>query len=233
LNVILDGGPCDVGLESTVVDGLAVEGEIRVLRPGGVTVEDMERVLSDELGKDAPTVLVHRRDYSDEDVEHAPTTPGMKYTHYAPVSPVILVNFTDSTVPHRSESVEQFLNSVMPSNSASTCRRLGLITPKDSRFSVLLQRRLVDHPSVTLTTFPLGARDDPATTAHGLFNALLTLDGDSVDIIVVEAVAEVREGLAIMNRVRKAASETRWVTIDAEPSNDDGARNSYFAVSFA
>ena len=48
IDLILDGGPCVVGLESTVIDGLNKDGNIRILRPGGVTVEDIERVLRED-----------------------------------------------------------------------------------------------------------------------------------------------------------------------------------------
>lgn len=107
LGAILDGGSCQVGVESTVVDWVAPadgaqgEGELRVLRAGGVSAEEIEACLreagfgasaaaaaeeekgSTETG--APQrIRVYARDFRSEDLEERPTTPGMKYKHYAP-----------------------------------------------------------------------------------------------------------------------------------------------------
>ncbi|CAK5271545.1 unnamed protein product [Mycena citricolor] len=84
--IVLDGGAGSLGVGSTVVDGLHPDGAIRVLQPSGVTVEDLERVIREELGEEereaVPRVLVHRCDYADEVIESTPTTPGMKYLHF-------------------------------------------------------------------------------------------------------------------------------------------------------
>lgn len=77
---ILDGGPCDVGVESTILD---VRGEPRILRVGGISVEDIERV----LGK--PVALDPALDSKVENL--VPLAPGMKYRHYAPEAPVTVV----------------------------------------------------------------------------------------------------------------------------------------------
>ena len=54
---------------------------------------------------------------------------------------------------------------------------------------------------------------DPATSASRLFDGLLSLEKDGVNIILAEAIEEEREGLAFMNRIRKAAEETRSLTL--------------------
>jgi len=69
------------GRARSAVGGLHENLILRVLRPGGVTVEEMERVLA---GHDEPA-LVHR-DFKDEAIEQPPTTPGMKHQHYSPSS---------------------------------------------------------------------------------------------------------------------------------------------------
>lgn len=72
---VVDGGACDVGLESTVVD-LTVDPP-RILRPGGVTQEMLSSLLGEVLG------------YAPKDAdETAPKSPGMKYKHYAPSAPL-------------------------------------------------------------------------------------------------------------------------------------------------
>ncbi|KAG8769741.1 hypothetical protein FRC19_002810 [Serendipita sp. 401] len=235
---ILDGGPCDVGVESTVVDGLGVgkrveeeeeECVIRVLRPGGVTVEEMQAVLGKGI-----KVLVHRRDYRDEQLENQPTTPGMKYRHYSPTCPVYLVmSGRQSTHTHSTEqiSLDVFLRDVSEELTAESVGgekeslRIGLLSLTGSRLTRALseQRR----PQVQTSTgsihldwvhLPLGStyngdndqgeeEEDLSEPARRLFDGLISLDRAKVDAIVVEGVAEEREGLAFMNRVRKAAGK--------------------------
>ncbi len=81
IKIIIDGGPCEVGVESTVVDGLSIPPAI--LRPGGITLEQLrhcpgwENVVSG---------------YKDKQEAHLakPRAPGMKYRHYSPKAEVIL-----------------------------------------------------------------------------------------------------------------------------------------------
>jgi L-threonylcarbamoyladenylate synthase len=213
LDLILDGGQCNVGLESTVVDGLADDGNIRVLRPGGVTVEDIEKVLEENWkGSDSlPRVLVHRRDYQDEAMEHAPTTPGMKYRHYSPSVPVLLVH--SMSQQHPPDDVKpltppNFFSS-LPSRFGKGDHhlRVGVMAPTDSPLLI----KLDDTPSISWHRYPLGPISEPSITAQRLFDGLLTLEAQSVDVILIEAVAEEREGLAVMNRVKKAAGECIWL----------------------
>ena len=212
VGIILDGGPCSVGLESTVVDGLHEDNNLRVLRPGGVTVEDIEKGLTEDFaGIDVhiPKVLVHRRDYRDEDMEQAPTTPGMKYRHYSPNVPVTLL-CTHSippldTTPTSPRDYFSSLRDILiaPRNPV----QVGVLLPSDSP----LREFAKDVPGVEFHHFVLGSASDPLTTAQRLFDGFLTLDKMGVDLIVIEEMDEDREGLAIMNRVRKAATESRWL----------------------
>ncbi|KAH9173386.1 translation factor [Lactarius sanguifluus] len=200
LPLLLDGGTCAVGLESTVVDGLGDDGALRVLRPGGTTVEALVAALGDPgLGR----VLVHRRDFElDKRVEDAPTTPGMKYRHYAPGVPVTLL-YT-STPPSdgatRRVTVDAFFREV----GGGGAGRVGLMAQEDS----LLLARARAHGAQRWLTFSLGKRAEPASAAQRLFEGLLSLEEQGVRHIYVEEVAEEREGLAFMNRVKKAAGTT-------------------------
>ncbi|KAK7695733.1 hypothetical protein QCA50_000369 [Cerrena zonata] len=211
IQLILDGGACGVGLESTVVDGLNEDGNLRVLRPGGVTVEDLERVLRVELGENGPIprVLVHKRDYKDEAMEQTPTTPGMKYKHYSPTVPVILA-CTVSPPPHGTEptTVQSFLDDVkhrQTSNGGSL--KIGILATSDSG----LAAQLSAVEGIEWTHYSLGPVADPSIAAQRLFDGLLTLDQAGVDLIVAEEVREEREGLAFMNRLRKAAGDSVWL----------------------
>ncbi|KAF8310017.1 translation factor [Clavulina sp. PMI_390] len=217
--ILDDGASSQVGLESTVVDGLNVDGHLRVLRPGGVTVEDIRRVLDENgMREDEVKVLVHKRDYRDDEQESAPTTPGMKYRHYSPTVPVVLlVPSTESSSPsnsgdgtadklHVTESVRAVLDSLISRFEPTQNITLGLLLTSDSALLDPIQ-------SITTQIHPLGARLAPNVTAQRLFDGLLTLDNDGVDLILVESIDEVREGLAVMNRVRKAAGEVRRVDV--------------------
>lgn len=215
LRVILDGGPCPVGVESTVVDGLGVDGNLRVLRPGGVTVEDITRVLDsmDVPDEQKPKVLVHRRDYEDTAMESAPTTPGMKYRHYSPSVPVaMLMTSSSPPVGETSVSFSEALCQLVSSHldhSSGTPLKIGLLAPSDSP---LISHLPSNHPSVT--HFALGTRSNPAMSATRLFDGLLTLEKDGAEIILVEEIPEDREGLAFMNRARKAAGTFVYVHQD-------------------
>ncbi|KAF9780034.1 DHBP synthase RibB-like alpha/beta domain-containing protein [Thelephora terrestris] len=212
VGIILDGGPCSVGLESTVIDGLHVDNNLRVLRPGGITVEDIEKVLAEDLagsGIPVPKVLVHKRDYKDEDVEQAPTTPGMKYRHYSPTVPVTLLCTRslppEDTIPTPPRDYFSSLKKL--AKRPATLVKVGVLLPSDSPLRVFAE----DVPGVEFHHFPLGSTSDPLTTAQRLFDGFLTLEKMGVDLILIEEVEEDREGLAVMNRVRKAATELRWL----------------------
>ncbi|OJT09041.1 Threonylcarbamoyl-AMP synthase [Trametes pubescens] len=215
LGIILDGGACGVGLESTVVDGLQDDGNLRVLRPGGVTVEDLERIIREELADLDPTpkVLVHRRDYSDEAMEQAPTTPGMKYRHYSPSVPVTLL-LTQSTPPSGTQRIP--LKTFLESLAADTLGlgrplRLGVLSPFDSLLAPAISSLAISD--VEWIVHPLGPVAEPAVSAHRLFDGLLSLDSAKVDHIIIEEIQEEREGLAVMNRVKKAAGDSVWIEV--------------------
>ena len=205
LPLLLDGGTCAVGLESTVVDGLGDDGTLRVLRPGGATVEALVAALGNPgLGR----VLVHRRDFVlDKHEQDAPTTPGMKYRHYAPGVPVtLLYTFTASTDGMmRRVTMDAFFREA----DASGEGRVGLMAQEDS--PLLAHARA--HGAPRWLTFSLGKRAEPASAAQRLFEGLLSLEEQGVRCIYVEEVAKEREGLAFMNRVKKAAGSTLRIDI--------------------
>ncbi|KAG6900927.1 hypothetical protein C0993_004364 [Termitomyces sp. T159_Od127] len=207
ISVILDGGACEVGLESTVVDGLHEDGKLRILRPGGITVESIRRILEKEMRdcNEIPDVLVHRRDYADEEMESAPTTPGMKYRHYAPSVPLTLLMTTSP--PPTSEpiiSISQLFDSLRTRTTQSL--KVGILAPTDSALWEMLP-----SDGFEWHRYPLGPAAEPAVSAHRLFHGLITLEREGVDLMFIEEMKEDREGLAVMNRVRKAAGNIRWI----------------------
>ncbi|KAF5331609.1 hypothetical protein D9611_007730 [Ephemerocybe angulata] len=206
--IIIDGGACGVGLESTVVDGLHEDGNIRVLRPGGITVEQIRQALEEEYqgGESVPKVLVHKRDYQDEEMEAAPTTPGMKYVHYSPSVPVTLLS-TLSNPPSGTtrQPVRSFLRQISATRPHPP--KIGVLAPSDSG----IWKEIVACEGPSWHRFALGPISNPSLSAKRLFDGLLTLEAEGVDFILIEEIAETHEGLAVMNRVRKAAGETVWL----------------------
>lgn len=104
IEAVLDGGECSVGLESTVIT-LAME-KPRLLRPGGVTVEEIESVIGEIEIDDA---VLNRLKDSDK-----AASPGMKYKHYSPKAEVILLIGSD-------EAYANYVNSKSDKAAAALC----------------------------------------------------------------------------------------------------------------
>lgn len=180
VDLIIDGGPCGVGVESTVVD---LTGAMPlVLRPGGVTPEDLGKVLG--------AVAVDQGLPSGAPDVDRPRSPGMKYTHYAPRAPLILFE------GKASETADGIMELARDYRTRGC--RVGILAYADSRdFSALGE------------VVQAGRRDKPETVAAALYAVLRRFDEMAVDVILAEGVAEQGIGLAVMNRLRKAASEVR------------------------
>lgn len=172
IDVVLDGGSCRVGVESTVLDLSGMEPAI--LRPGGVTREELEQCL------ERPVKL------EGADGRHTPRSPGMKYRHYAPGAPLHLFSGPVERARNRMEE---------------TCRRLldqgkkvGVLCAFENRHA--FPGAVVQH---------LGASGDPEEASSCLYRTLRSFDRLGVDIILAESYNERGMGLALMNRLRKAA----------------------------
>lgn len=176
---VLDGGPCSVGLESTVISLLSSPPAL--LRPGWVTQEMLQRVLKSQIF-DLSTLD------SSEESKKPPLSPGMKYRHYAPKAPLFLVEGEGET------QRRQLL--ALTEGFAMQGRKLGLLLSEESKnyFSAPVKEIL-------------GPRNDPATIARRLFYALRKMDYQEVEVIVAEGFEEKELGKAVMNRLRRAAAK--------------------------
>jgi L-threonylcarbamoyladenylate synthase len=219
---ILDGGACDVGLESTVIDGVTDAREIRILRPGGVSVEQITSTLeaSGLLSNDGIRVSVYRTGNVQDIV--APSTPGMKYRHYSPNARVIMLVKADGTTGSRAktivEAIEEEVDLMRRSSGTSHSVNVGLMIADDSPIYSMLPKSHSD-PNYSIRPFSLGSSARPEQAAQRLFDGLRTLDeGDKRDqssgcaVIFVEAMPN-DDGvcLAFMNRLSKAASATTYI----------------------
>ncbi|WAQ83784.1 hypothetical protein PtA15_4A233 [Puccinia triticina] len=226
ISMILDGGPCQVGVESTVVDGLNPDGRLRILRLGGLSVEDIEACLigAGLSHSDGTPILagVYNRDYRDKELEVKPTTPGMKYKHYAPHAKVVILDPvsppSSSSDGHQSLSgVSELVSGLCGDDSdSSKGLRIGLMLIDDSQLHKSFIRcensKTYDHHQFCYSN--LGPETQPVISAQRLFAALRHLDEDlRVDIIYVERLAEVGLGATVMERLRKASGQSSLVSI--------------------
>lgn len=177
IDMIIDGGSVEIGLESTIVD---LTGDVpMLLRPGAVTLE----MLRDVLGRvDIDPAILGPMS---EGVK--PKAPGMKYKHYAPKADLTIVM-------GESEAVRDKINELVAADIADG-RKVGVIATLESR-------NAYDDRAVLKV---MGMRNDESTIAHNLFAILREFDDAEVDVIYSEGFGENGIGRAIMNRLRKAA----------------------------
>ena len=169
--LILDGGPCQFGVESTVLD---LTGEVpTVLRPGAITPEQVAMVLGE--CRVAGSVMRPLKAG-----ESAPS-PGMRHRHYAPRGEMVLFDGEDARV------------------AAAICARYDA-TPGARIFA--FRRNLSRYGSRRAED--LG--DDALSAAHRLFYLLRRMDDERVPLILSETLPQTGVGLAVMNRMARAAA---------------------------
>ena len=165
VSIIVDGGECAVGIESTIVDVSGVQPAL--LRPGGISLNALE----DALGE--PVAMPGRE---------APRAPGGLKAHYAPATPLMLVE-----------------PDVAPELVRSLARQ-------DKRVAVLSLSRM--RPLLP-GLYWLASSLDPESYAHDLYANLRTLDAAGADVIVVERPPQRPEWLAVLDRLTRAAAGAR------------------------
>jgi L-threonylcarbamoyladenylate synthase len=161
VDLVLDGGACSVGVESTIVDFSS--GAARILRPGGVSREAIEGVLGAPVEVRGPDVV---------------RTSGQHASHYAPRAVVRLSSAQELAERARSER--------------AAGRRVGVLAPGAAALAheVHLARELPE---------------DPAELARTLYQALRDFDAAGVEVLLTTLPPEQGLGLAIADRLRKAA----------------------------
>lgn len=184
IDLILDGGPCDIGVESTIVD---LTGEVTLLRPGAVTMEMLTEVLGNEPLRDKAVV----RPLNEGE---KPKAPGMKYRHYAPGAPLTVVRQKDGGDEVR--KVYEAIND-MASEWTVEGKKVEVICTRECADALHLPE------GVLVRTF--GSEGESGEIAKNLFAVLRDTDSDSVDTIIAEGFGEKDLFLAIMNRLKKAA----------------------------
>ena len=168
IDMILDGGATQIGIESTVIDMTARVPLI--LRPGWITPEAIAEVIGE----------VQQAKSEDE----LKRSPGTRYRHYSPRARVILLE------GYAKEDIEKICRESSEQSATGLISHTP-VTINDSQFaSVLLSDNAEDY-------------------ARNIYSALRDLDAKNLGIIFVEAISEAGEGAAVMERIRRAASEIR------------------------
>ena len=175
--MILDGGPCRFGVESTIVD---CTGEVAVvLRPGAITLEMLQEVLGQV-----------RLDPALVGADTVPRAPGMKYTHYAPKAPLTLL---EGEPDKMAVALRQQLCSLQAAGHI-----VGVIASQEAAAS------LVDIlPQELLCVY--GQQGDLRAIAANLYEALRSFDSKPADMLLAEGTSDAGLGLAVMNRLHKAS----------------------------
>lgn len=174
IDAIIDGGDSEVGVESTVIE--FDSGRARILRPGYITLEDIEAVLGPGMCLVAPGVREHVPD--GERVR----SPGMKYRHYAPAAPVLAIC----------------------GESRDVAREMRRRARGHAGCAAIICNEYAD--SLPCETIACGPDGDPAAQAHRLFDALRRLDRPDVSFILAQCPDERGVGLAVANRLKRAAA---------------------------
>ncbi len=175
IEMLLDGGPVGIGVESTIID--LTEDIPVILRPGHITLEMLQEVLG-EVCLD-PTML-------GEDMTQAPKAPGMKYKHYAPKGELTIV-------AGESDKVASKIKECLAKDKAQG-KKTGVIVSKEDQ-------NVYDADCVKVT----GERTDMAAVARNLFRILREFDDENTDRMYVQAFSQEGIGQAVMNRMLKAA----------------------------
>ena len=177
--MVLDGGACDFGVESTIVD--ATGDKAVILRPGAITKEMLEEVLGEGSVIIDPALV---------GADSVPKAPGMKYTHYAPKAPLTLIEGMPTRMARAFQREVKRLQSeghivgVMASHEV--LKELKELLP---------QELMADY----------GHQGNLPAIAANIYEALRSFDEKEADILLGEGTTSEGLGLAIMNRLHKAS----------------------------
>ncbi len=176
VDMIIDGGECEIGLESTIVMINQTNDSLLLLRPGAITYDALCCVCENvEISSTLEGTL--------KEDEH-PLSPGMKYKHYAPSSPLVLLDGED-------DDVLKFLIKEQKN------KRCAIICYDDE--TEFLQNEML---------LPIGQKNDLSSHGKMIFSRLRQCDRLSPDIIYAHLPCKDGLGLALYNRMIRAAAHT-------------------------
>ena len=170
IEAVVDGGPSRVGVESTIID--LTEKPARLLRPGGITPEQLTAVLGEIVVDEAVTQQI--------DPTKVVKAPGMKYRHYAPQAPVVIISGSR-------EKASDYIHHFYEEGDRVLCfeEELPLYADCDP--------------------LSYGREADVGTLSAGLFDALRILDDPTIHRVFARCPEGGGVAYAVQNRLRKAA----------------------------
>ena len=171
IDAIVDGGPCRVGVESTIVD--LTDRRPRLLRPGGITPEQLKEVLGDLVIDKAVTAQI--------DKDAVVKAPGMKYRHYAPAEPVVIVAGSR-------EKAAAYIHRHFTPGDRVLCFAEELPLYADC------------------APLAYGSEADANSLSAGLFAALRELDDPAIHQVFARCPVGGGVAYAVQNRLKKAAA---------------------------
>ena len=177
IDAVLDSGPTNIGVESTVLD-MTVDPP-KILRPGGTPYEMLKQILT---SVELHPVAVAEKELAIEKAR----SPGMKHRHYAPDADVIVVEGELSSVVGKVKELAEF--------HMGKCSKVGVLATDET----------VGYYRADVVK-SLGSRRDLRAIAKNLFGSLREFDLEGVNVIIAEGISTEGLGLAVMNRLRKAS----------------------------
>lgn len=214
---ILEDGAVGIGVESTIVD--LSENCPTLLRPGAITIEDLEEVLGEKVAID-PTLLGKSMAEG-----FTPKAPGMKYRHYAPKAEMILFKKKEEDETRSGqEEITKFILSYggmelsdCPEKEMKKSVAEAILSYGEKELSVSPEKRIwilcgedtafLYEGDGRFTVQILGRREEPLSMTHNLFRLLRKADEEGVELILGECYSEEGVGFALMNRLKKAAGQ--------------------------
>lgn len=175
VDYIIGGNESEIGLESTVLDCTVYPPCI--LRPGAVTLEDLKKI-DEKIYIDSALL--------DQNHINKPKAPGMKYRHYAPNGELIVVK---GGIENTIEKINSLVDGYIKNN-----KKVAILATDET-----ISRYNCEN------VISIGSRCDITTIGKNLFEVLRKCDDLKVDIILCEAFEEIGVGIAVMNRLNKAA----------------------------
>lgn len=196
IEMIIDGGNAAIGLESTIVD--FTEEIPVILRPGFINYEMLKDVLGEV--KVDPGILSEN--------EHVrPKAPGMRYRHYAPKAPLVVIEGEPEKV---TDLIRKYLE-----KAAAEGKRAAVLCSDETADSYERAAEKIrsggaeqNGKNLCVMVSPIGSLTEDESIARHLFGQLRLFDEQNIDIIYSEAFDTPRLGQAIMNRLLKAAGHT-------------------------
>lgn len=197
VDYIIDGGDCNIGVESTVVR--VIDGVPHILRPGKITAEEIQEVTGN--------VIIDKHILGKLEVDSKVMSPGMKYKHYAPNTKCVLVYDKDNS------TLQNKIKDIIDNCLSQKQKPLVMCLSENAKYfkDVYSKELNKDNSNYNDTSnienveiFDMGVSLDDMSKS--IFTDLRKADKHNVDLIIIQGVSTEGLGLAIMNRLLRASN---------------------------